>query len=508
MELHRQPAGRETMTLQTCRAAIAAAAFAVMLSSSAEAAIVAPPATALKTSRLLLTQYANRTTVREAQQLLGRLGYSAGAADGVAGPQTRQAVQAFQRDTGLPANGAISSELLNELRSATQPASGGYGARGSASTNANIAPPGQTDTPWPTPGLSDQALLLNVTPPGFAPPPQIRTQPSYPAPSQAVQRSAPVQDFVPPPAPPAPLPRATDSSFAPPPPPPLPVAMAPLEAPAPPSMRASPSLLSPPPTMAPPLAMPGSSAIVPSPAPQLAPQAATLSAPPLLMQQPAAMPDTRPAPDLPSRTSIPTPPPPLILTQPAAPIPKAARAPFQAPPAPPPSLNQPAPLPMSAPVPPPPPIPAPTMTSQQVPLPALEPINRPPALPLASSTAPPPGSTGLLASAPGFRRDAGPTLGLSGLTGQSWRFTDDNSAEMEITFEANGKVSGPAFAEALSWTLDGGELWLLYETSLGGRSARRGRLSGPNAMSGLGESNRTGVHGQSRRWSWRAVRVR
>lgn len=120
-----------------------------------------------------------------------------------------------------------------------------------------------------------------------------------------------------------------------------------------------------------------------------------------------------------------------------------------------------------------------------------------------------PTRSGLLASAPGFRQPDGPApLGLSGIAGQTWRFRDDNGGEMELIFEADGRVAGPAFAEAMRWSLEGGELWLIYETALGGRSARRGRLSGPNAMSGQGESNRQGAHGQYRRWSWQAVRVR
>ncbi|MGE0230827.1 MAG: peptidoglycan-binding protein [Flavobacteriaceae bacterium] len=54
--------------------------------------------------------------IREAQQLLGQLGYDAGTPDGIAGQQTREAVIAFQKDTGLDANGNIDPFLIDALR--------------------------------------------------------------------------------------------------------------------------------------------------------------------------------------------------------------------------------------------------------------------------------------------------------------------------------------------------------------------------------------------------------
>lgn len=61
------------------------------------------------------------TFVRSVQIELVERGYYHAAIDGIAGPETRRAVDAFQRDAGLVANGAIDQRLLEELRS--QPAS-------------------------------------------------------------------------------------------------------------------------------------------------------------------------------------------------------------------------------------------------------------------------------------------------------------------------------------------------------------------------------------------------
>ncbi len=252
-----------------------------------------------------------------------------------------------------------------------------------------------------------------------------------------------------------------------------------------------------------PTPVPSQAAPVRAAPPPLPVQQPPVSAPPRSSDQtgfapppppPVAMRDARvlmPSP-LPLPVSAPPPPPLAPITMDAAPPPMTVQAPL---PAPIPQQRVAPPIQMA---PPPPPL-------QQ----ANPPRAFAPPPPQKMQAAPPQASNGLLASAPGFRDLGGPPpLGLSGLEGQSWRFTDDNGAEMEVLFETEGRIAGPAFAEAMRWSLEGGELWLLYETALGGRSARRGRLSGPNAMSGQGESNRKGSHGQFHRWSWRAVRVK
>jgi len=56
--------------------------------------------------------------VRDAQTLLGQLGYDVGTADGDMGPKTRSAVKAFERANGLPESGAISGSLVDRLEAA------------------------------------------------------------------------------------------------------------------------------------------------------------------------------------------------------------------------------------------------------------------------------------------------------------------------------------------------------------------------------------------------------
>jgi hypothetical protein len=60
--------------------------------------------------------------VTRAQRLLNELGYKAGPADGVAGPKTRQAVRAYQKKSGLPADGQLSAALLRRLEASLRAA--------------------------------------------------------------------------------------------------------------------------------------------------------------------------------------------------------------------------------------------------------------------------------------------------------------------------------------------------------------------------------------------------
>ena len=54
-------------------------------------------------------------STREVQNLLKQLGYNPGAADGIYGPRTRAAIQAFQRDRGMLMDGEISISLRIRL---------------------------------------------------------------------------------------------------------------------------------------------------------------------------------------------------------------------------------------------------------------------------------------------------------------------------------------------------------------------------------------------------------
>jgi len=59
--------------------------------------------------------YANGSVVIQVQSRLARAGYYRGAIDGVMGPRTRYAIQAYERDHGLRADGAISRSFLRNM---------------------------------------------------------------------------------------------------------------------------------------------------------------------------------------------------------------------------------------------------------------------------------------------------------------------------------------------------------------------------------------------------------
>jgi membrane-bound lytic murein transglycosylase B len=54
--------------------------------------------------------------VRSIQAVLGRLGYDAGPADGVAGPKTRTAIRQYQEQKRLLVDGQPSDALLAHIR--------------------------------------------------------------------------------------------------------------------------------------------------------------------------------------------------------------------------------------------------------------------------------------------------------------------------------------------------------------------------------------------------------
>ncbi len=58
----------------------------------------------------------SRTEKEEMQRLLSRLGFDTRGADGIVGPDTREAIRGFQASRGLPADGYDSAELLSMLR--------------------------------------------------------------------------------------------------------------------------------------------------------------------------------------------------------------------------------------------------------------------------------------------------------------------------------------------------------------------------------------------------------
>ena len=63
------------------------------------------------------------TLIRAIQEELRRNGYRPGPADGMPGTRTRNAIRAYQKKAGMPADGMATKELLEHLRSsATQAA--------------------------------------------------------------------------------------------------------------------------------------------------------------------------------------------------------------------------------------------------------------------------------------------------------------------------------------------------------------------------------------------------
>ena len=59
--------------------------------------------------------YANGSVVIQVQSRLARAGYYHGPIDGVMGPRTHYAIQAYERDHGLRVDGVISGQLLRTM---------------------------------------------------------------------------------------------------------------------------------------------------------------------------------------------------------------------------------------------------------------------------------------------------------------------------------------------------------------------------------------------------------
>jgi hypothetical protein len=74
------------------------------------------PAAAPREPAFAGPEVASRATVARIQRGLAFVGYPPGPVDGLVGDRTRAAARAFQRDRGLPVDGRITGELLEELR--------------------------------------------------------------------------------------------------------------------------------------------------------------------------------------------------------------------------------------------------------------------------------------------------------------------------------------------------------------------------------------------------------
>lgn len=72
-----------------------------------------PSATAIAVGSAAVAQ---TMSMREAQEVLQRLGYSVGTPDGVAGRRTVEALRRYQKEAGLPATGKLDAETINSLK--------------------------------------------------------------------------------------------------------------------------------------------------------------------------------------------------------------------------------------------------------------------------------------------------------------------------------------------------------------------------------------------------------
>jgi hypothetical protein len=94
-------------------------------------------------------------SVEEAQEQLNKLGYGAGAVDGIAGQRTRSAIADFQADSGLAATGELTLETLVRLVEDVASAS---------SAAAAAARPGETGTTLPPAAPSTKLAFLAEVP--------------------------------------------------------------------------------------------------------------------------------------------------------------------------------------------------------------------------------------------------------------------------------------------------------------------------------------------------------
>ena len=108
------------------------------------------------------------SAVREAQSLLGSLGYRAGAADGIWGRLTEEAYRAFLRDAGLPVVRTLTPEALAAMRAIARLEGGGAEAGGAAGA---VTPQATAPASVPRTTSATPALIPQITIPASPPPP-------------------------------------------------------------------------------------------------------------------------------------------------------------------------------------------------------------------------------------------------------------------------------------------------------------------------------------------------
>jgi peptidoglycan hydrolase-like protein with peptidoglycan-binding domain len=71
----------------------------------------------------MLKKGSRGTEVKKLQEQLNKLGYNAGAVDGIFGSRTESAVKAFQKDNGLAVDGIVGAKTQNKLNERLRPKS-------------------------------------------------------------------------------------------------------------------------------------------------------------------------------------------------------------------------------------------------------------------------------------------------------------------------------------------------------------------------------------------------
>jgi peptidoglycan hydrolase-like protein with peptidoglycan-binding domain len=95
-----------------------------------------------------VSMFAAGMSVRQAQELLKSKGYYKGTVDGVSGPQTKKALQEYQRAQGLTPSGTIDSKTAASLESAapSEAAGNAAGTAKTAKTDSTSSVKGTTGT--------------------------------------------------------------------------------------------------------------------------------------------------------------------------------------------------------------------------------------------------------------------------------------------------------------------------------------------------------------------------
>ncbi|MBC8337558.1 MAG: lytic murein transglycosylase [Rhodospirillales bacterium] len=91
--------------------------YAVAVGHLADRLVGAPP---FKSKRPSVEVPLSRNDIKDMQRLLTARGFDTGGSDGVAGPQTRSAIRAYQKKSLLPADGYPNMGLLERLRIKTR----------------------------------------------------------------------------------------------------------------------------------------------------------------------------------------------------------------------------------------------------------------------------------------------------------------------------------------------------------------------------------------------------